>query len=59
MEVEKLTVDERRVQTLGVLRDILAGVEYIHSAGEIHRDLKPQNGNPLPPILISVSLPVS
>jgi hypothetical protein len=34
LEVEKLTVEEKRGQILGVLRDIIAGVEYIHSEGK-------------------------
>ena len=41
LEVDKLTVEEKRGQILGVLRDIIAGVQYIHSAGEIHRILRP------------------
>ncbi|XP_062234749.1 eukaryotic translation initiation factor 2-alpha kinase 1 isoform X2 [Platichthys flesus] len=30
-------------QTLSLLRNILEGVEYIHSRGIMHRDLKPRN----------------
>lgn len=36
---KKLTEDE----LMGFARGILEGIEYIHSQGVIHRDLKPQN----------------
>jgi serine/threonine protein kinase len=31
-----------------IIRQITKGLEFIHSQGEIHRDLKPQNGRALP-----------
>lgn len=50
MPVAASTLDKdlRQDQTLGgnpiaVMMDILAGLEYLHSTGITHRDLKPQN----------------
>jgi len=34
------------------MKDILAGVAYIHEMKEVHRDLKPRNGRIIP-ILVS------
>ena len=34
-------------QIWNIMADISSGVAFIHSRGEIHRDLKPRNGRPL------------
>jgi len=37
--------NERMEQVRNIMKDILNGVEFIHSRNEVHRDLKPQNGS--------------
>jgi len=32
--------------TASITSQIAAGLEFIHSYSEVHRDLKPQNGSP-------------
>ena len=32
------------VDALQISRDVTSGLEYIHQNGEVHRDLKPKNG---------------
>jgi len=34
----------RAAQIWNIMADISSGVAFIHSRGEIHRDLKPRNG---------------
>jgi len=43
---------------LGIIQQITSGLAFIHSKGELHRDLKPRNGSPPPSasMLISVLL---
>jgi serine/threonine protein kinase len=36
--------DEVRLHAYNIMRDILRGLLYIHSLGEVHRDLNPRNG---------------
>lgn len=36
------------VQIRHIMQDIARGIAFIHSLKEIHRDLKPQNGKPIP-----------
>lgn len=31
-----------------ILQQIVSGLVFVHSCGEVHRDLSPQNGNCLP-----------
>lgn len=42
--VDQLDPNHRQGQYWGIMRDIANGIAYIHSKGEIHRDLKPRNG---------------
>ena len=44
LDVDDLPLPSRRLQVHGILKDIINGVVHIHSAGLIHRDLKPLNG---------------
>ena len=37
------------VQMWTIMSQIAGGVEYIHGEHQIHRDIKPGNGNPLSP----------
>lgn len=46
-EIDKLEPTKKFSQTLSILSEIIDGVVFIHSRGEIHRDLKPQNGKAL------------
>lgn len=44
IEVDELPELARLSQVGNIMHDIVAGVAFIHSHKEIHRDLKPQNG---------------
>lgn len=35
---------EKHGESLNILLQITQGIEFIHSQGEVHRDLKPDNG---------------
>jgi serine/threonine protein kinase len=35
----------REIQLWDIMRQICAGIEFVHSHDEVHRDLKPSNGN--------------
>jgi serine/threonine protein kinase len=39
-----VTLENRRDEIARIMKDISAGVAFIHLQGEIHRDLKPHNG---------------
>lgn len=43
--VDTLAPPLRIIPIWEIMRDICSGVAYIHDRGEIHRDLKPRNGN--------------
>jgi serine/threonine protein kinase len=37
------------LQIWDIMSQIARGVEYVHSQGQVHRDITPGNGNPLSP----------
>jgi serine/threonine protein kinase len=41
---KSVTPENRRDEIARIMKDISAGIAFIHLQGEIHRDLKPHNG---------------
>jgi serine/threonine protein kinase len=42
--------NEKAVHIWTILRQVSRGLEYLHSEGIVHRDVKPWKSNPLPPL---------
>lgn len=51
-----LSIEDRLLCIRKVMVDIVAGLSYIHAKNEVHRDLKPRNGDSLRVTLIISSV---